>query len=285
MKIRHGDVALITGSSRGLGRHIALALAGRGMNVVLAARSQDGLDTVAAQVRAATGVTVSTVVVDLADRTQAASLVQRATEVAGPVDVLVNNAGIESTCQPEEAELDDLGAMTDVNLLAPMLLTRTVLPSMIERGRGHVVNVSSMAGLVVSPYEEPYSATKAGLIAYTRALRMTAQDRGWNLSASVICPGFMADEEGMYADMQSEFGASAPRSVGDMPAGAVGKAVVDAVEKDLPDVLVMPGAPRVFALASIATPRLFERIARSANLGAPFRTVAEQRSAQRKAGS
>jgi len=152
MKIRRGDVALITGASRGLGRHIALELAGRGMNVVLAARSQDGLDTVATKVRDATGVTVSTVVVDLADRGQAASLVQQATEVGGPIDVLVNNAGIECVGGPEEADLDELGAMTDVNLLAPMLLVRTALPGMIERGRGHVVNVSSVAGLVASAY-------------------------------------------------------------------------------------------------------------------------------------
>jgi short-subunit dehydrogenase len=283
MKIRQGDLALITGASRGLGRHIAKALAGRGMNLVLAARSQDGLDAVSAEVRAATGVTVSTVVVDLADRAQAASLVQRAAEVGGPVDVLVNNAGIESVCGPEEADLDDLGAMTDVNLLAPMLLTRTVLPGMIERGRGHVVNVSSVAGLVATAYSESYNATKFGLVGYTRALRMTAQDRGWNVSASVICPGFIAAEDGMYANNVSEFGATAPKAVGDMPVDALGKAVVDAVEKDLPDVIVMRGAPRAIAVASIAMPRLFERITLKANLAAPFRAITEQRSARRRA--
>lgn len=283
MKIRQGDVALITGASRGLGRHIALALAHHGMNVVLGARSQDGLDSVAAEVRAATSVTVSTVVVDLADRTQAASLVQRAHEAAGPIDLLVNNAGIEFVCRPDEADVDELGAITDVNLLAPMLVTRTVLPGMIERGRGHVVNVSSMAGLVPAAYAESYNATKFGLVGYTRALRMTAQDRGWNVSASVICPGFIAAEDGMYANNVSEFGATAPKAVGHMPVEALGKAVLDAVEKDLPDVLIMGGAPRAIAAASIAVPRPFERIALKANLAAPFRTITEQRSARRKA--
>jgi short-subunit dehydrogenase len=283
MKIFQGDVALITGASRGLGRHIALTLAGRKMNVVLAARSQDGLDAVAAEVRVATGVTVSTVVVDLADRAQAASLVQRAVEVGGPIDVLVNNAGIESVCGPEEADLDELGAMTDVNLLAPMLLTRTVLPGMIERGRGHIVNVSSVSGLMATAYSESYNATKFGLVGYTRALRMTAQDRDWNVSASVICPGFMAAEDGMYAKNVSEFGATAPKAVGHMPVEALGKAVVDAIEKDLPDVIVMRGAPRALAVASIAMPRLIERITLKANLAAPFRTIAEQRKARRAA--
>lgn len=281
MEIRRGDVALITGASRGLGRHIALALAGRGMNVVLAARSRDGLDAVAAEVRAAAGVTVSTVVVDLSDRAQAAGLANRAIDLAGRVDVLVNNAGVEDAGRPEEADLDGLGVLTDVNLLAPMLLTRTVLPAMIERRHGHIVNISSMAGLVASAYQESYNATKFGLVGYTRALRMTAQDRGWNVSASVICPGFMAGDGGMYADMQREFGASAPKSVGEMPVEAVGAAVVDAVEKDLPDVLIMRGAPRAITVASIAAPRLFERIARRADLAAPFRTVAERRSTRR----
>ena len=154
MKIRPGDVALITGASRGIGRHIALALARRGMDLVLAARSQEGLDAVAAEVRAATGVTVWTLTVDLGDRAQAAALVARAEEAAGRVDVLVNNAGLEAALRPDEVTFDELGAITDVNLLAPMLLTRRVLPGMLARGRGHVVNVSSVAGLLASAYSE-----------------------------------------------------------------------------------------------------------------------------------
>jgi short-subunit dehydrogenase len=87
---------LITGASRGIGRHIALALAHQGMELVLAGRSQDGLDAVADEVRSTAGVTVSTLTVDLGDRAQAAALGTRAEEVAGRVDVLVNNAGLES---------------------------------------------------------------------------------------------------------------------------------------------------------------------------------------------
>jgi short-subunit dehydrogenase len=198
MKIRRGDVASITGASRGIGRHIAMALGRRGMNLVFAARSQDGLDAVAEQVRTATGVTVWTLTVDLGDREQAAGLAARAEAAAGHVDLLVNNAGLESVIRPDEAALEDLGAMTDVNLLAPMVLTRTVLPGMIERGRGHVVNLASMSGLLAIAYQESYNATKFGLVGYTRALRLSAQDQGWGVSASVICPGFMAGE-GMYA--------------------------------------------------------------------------------------
>jgi short-subunit dehydrogenase len=278
MKIRQGDVALITGASRGIGRHIALALAHQGMQLVLAARSQDGLDAVADEVRAATGVAVTTLTVDLADRAQAATLVVRAEEAAGPIDVLVNNAGLESARRLDGVTVDELAAMTEVNLLAPMVLTRAVLPGMIERGRGHIVNVSSMAGLIASAYQESYSATKFGLVGFTLALRMTAQDAGWGLSASAVCPGFIAGD-GMYADMQAQFGFSTPKAAGDLPAERVGDAVVKAVERDLPEVIVMKGVPRAMVVASAAAPRLFERILRRVDVSAPFRTVANRRSA------
>jgi short-subunit dehydrogenase len=278
MKIRQGDVALITGASRGIGRHIALALAHRGMDLVLAARSQDGLDAIADEVRAAAGVTVWPLAVDLGDRAQAAALAGRAEEVAGRVDVLVNNAGLESARLLTEVTVDELAAMTEVNLLAPMVLTRAVLPGMIERGRGHVVNVSSMAGLIASAYQESYSATKFGLVGFTLALRMTAQDAGWGLSASAVCPGFIAGD-GMYADMQAEFGVTTPKAAGDLPAERVGDAVVKAVEGDLPEVIVMKGVPRAMVVASAAAPQWFERIVRRFDVAAPFRTVANRRSA------
>jgi short-subunit dehydrogenase len=278
MKIRHGDVALVTGASRGIGKHIALALARRGMDLVLAARSQDGLDAVAAEVRAATGVTVSTLTVDLRDRAQAATLVARAEQAAGRVDVLVNNAGMEATLRPDVADLDELAALTDVNLLAPMVLTRMVLPGMIERGRGHVVNVASVAGLIAVAYQEPYNATKFGLVGFTRALRMSAQDRNWGVSASAICPGFMTGD-GMFADMQSEFGIVAPKTAAAMPVELTGAAVTKAIEKDLPEVIIMRGPTRVMVALSYVAPRLFERIVGKLDFAAPFRTIVDRRSA------
>jgi short-subunit dehydrogenase len=276
MKIRQGDVALITGASRGIGKHIAMALARRGMELVLAARSQDGLDAVAAEVRSATGVTVSTLTVDLGDREQAAALVARAEEIAGRIDVLVNNAGLEAAYRPDEVTFAELGAITDVNLLAPMVLTRAVLPGMIARGRGHVVNVSSVAGLLASAYSESYNASKFGLVGFTRALRLTAQDQGWGVRASSVCPGFI-EGDGMFADMESEFGVTAPKAAGAMPAHRVGDAVLKAVEKELSEVIVMRGPTRVMVAFSILAPRVFERIASRLDLAAPFRTVVDRR--------
>jgi short-subunit dehydrogenase len=279
MKIRRGDVALITGGSRGIGRYIALALARRGVNLVLAARNQDGLDEVADQVRAETGVTVWTLTVDLGDRRQAADLAARAEAVAGHIDILVNNAGLESAVRVDQAPLDDLGAMVDVNTLAPILLTRTALPGMIERRRGHIVNMSSMAGLVAMPYQDTYVATKFAVVGYTRALRLSAQDQSWGVSASVICPGFLAGE-GMYANQIRDFGVVAPKTIGSLPVERAGDAVVKAIENDLPDVLLMPGAPRLMGVLGTALPRLFERLVRGLDFPAPFRSIAAQRSAR-----
>lgn len=276
MKIRRGDVALITGASRGIGRHLAMTLAHRGMDLVLAARSQNGLDAVAEEVRAATGVTVSTLTVDLADREQASALAARAEDTAGHVDVLVNNAGLESGYRPDQIPLDQLGAMADVNLLAPMVLTRTVLPGMVRRGRGHVVNIASMAGLLAMAYQEPYAATKFGVVGYTRALRMTAQDQKWGVSASAICPGFISGA-GMYVDRMHEFGMTAPRLLGALPVQRVAEAVVTAVEKDVPEILVMSGAPRAMVVAANAAPGLFDRLIRRLDLIAAFRSVAIKR--------
>jgi short-subunit dehydrogenase len=278
MKIGGGDVALITGASRGLGRHIAMALGRRGMDLVLAARSQDGLDAVAEQVRSATGVTVWTLTVDLGAREQAAGLAARAVEAAGHVDLLVNNAGLESIMRPDEAPLEHLGAMTDVNLLAPMVLTRTVLPGMIDRGRGHVVNMASMSGLLAMAYQESYNASKFGLVGYTRALRLSAQDQGWGISASVICPGLMTGE-GIFENLVRDYGLTVPKTVGSLPVELVGDAVVKAVEKDLPDVLLSPGVPRAIGVAAIAIPRLFERLVHRLRLPAMLHPVITQRSA------
>ncbi|MFC9872620.1 SDR family NAD(P)-dependent oxidoreductase [Nocardia salmonicida] len=284
MRITPGDTALITGASRGIGRHIAAALAGRGVNLVLAARTAERLNEVAAEIGSRSHVQVTALPVDLNNREQTRSLIARAEATAGPIDLLVNNAGVEATHRFEQRGFDDIAAFTDVNLLAPMLLTRAVLPGMIERGRGHIVNMASIAGLLPSAYEEPYNATKFGLIGFTRSLRLTAQDRGWKVSASAICPGF-TEGAGMYEDMRAEFGIRAPATMGSLPVDRVTDAVLRAVEHDLAETLVMQGAPRLAVTAAAASPRLFERIARRLDLAAPFRLMADKRNPAPTAGS
>jgi NAD(P)-dependent dehydrogenase (short-subunit alcohol dehydrogenase family) len=163
MEQLRGRNALVTGSSSGIGRHIAQALAREGMNVVACGRSPDALERAVAELRAL-GVRAEAVAVELADAAQVEGLIERATAALGPLDVLVNNAGVELASSFTRHSREELISIIDINLTAPILLTRQVLPGMLERGRGHVVFTSSVAGKVPPAYQAAYAASKAGLI-------------------------------------------------------------------------------------------------------------------------
>ena len=273
MKIKKGQVALVTGASRGLGVEIARQLAQRGLDLVLAARSAAALDAVAAELRAASGRQVRTVATDLADL----GALEALAEAAGPVDILVNNAGIEGAQAYDERSAAEIAQTIAVNLTGPMLLTRTVLPGMLARGRGYIVNIASVAGLVAVPFNEPYSATKFGLVGFTRALRMTAQASGWPVSASAVCPGFI-DGAGMFEALKQEFGVPA-EGMGSAPLDQIGQAVIDAIEQDLPDVIVAQGDLRQAAAMSILQPLAVEAASVGSPAAAMFQAVAAARRA------
>ena len=282
MRIADGQTAMITGASRGLGVYMARKLAAKGVNLVLAARSADALEDVSAQIRTL-GVKAIAVPTDVTVRSELEYLVYRATEEFGPIDLLVNNAGIECTSRYELLTLDEIQQALEVNLTAPMILTRLVLPAMLERDRGHIVNIASLAGVLPPAYAESYAATKSGLISFTRSLRLTTKDRRSAVSASVVCPGFM-DGAGMYERNSHKYGIKAPRLLGgSMPGEKAADAVVRAVERDLPEVMVLRGSPR-FSMAGIALfPRLFEKVATAFGFCRGFRTIAECRARERVA--
>jgi short-subunit dehydrogenase len=272
MIINKKDVAIVTGASRGLGVFIARELAQKGVSLVLAARTEKGLNTVAEEMRSL-GVDVLTATTDVADTQALRTLVDTTLQRFGRIDVLVNNAGFDYTLPFDRTEVADVHSIVAVNLSAPILLTRLVLPVMIKSGRGHIVNVASLAGVLPSPYEELYSATKNGLVGFTRSFRLSAQDMRWPISASVICPGFM-DDAGIYEEVKRNYGVKAPSAVGSLSASKVGQAVIRAIEKDLPDVLVSKGPVRISAALLALAPRFFESM--SARLGTAkiFRDVA-----------
>ena len=178
MKELAGRVALVTGASRGLGRHIARTLAGQGMDLVLAARAVEPLETLRAEI-AALGVQAMVVPTDVTDPAQLDGLVARALAELGGVDLLVNNAGIEQIAAFDQVSVAAIDRVIDVNLRAPMRLTRLLLPSMIERGRGHIVNMASLAGHGAAAFNEPYGATKHAMVGFTQAFRASAQAAGW----------------------------------------------------------------------------------------------------------
>ncbi|HEX6031323.1 MAG TPA: SDR family NAD(P)-dependent oxidoreductase [Tepidiformaceae bacterium] len=268
-----GRTAIVTGASRGLGPYLARGLAREGVNLVLAARNEVQLAEVATKLDK-TGVRTLTIPCDVSRETDRERLVARALEEFGQIDILVNNAGIEVVQAYEELPPFEIERVIEVNLLAPMLLAHAVLPHMLERRTGFIVNMASLAGKTGPAHSETYSASKAGLILFTESLRHDYRKRG--VSATALCPGFVSDA-GMYADMQARAGVKANRLLGESTPAKVVAAMLRAIKKDQPEMIVNPGPMRLnLALRQLA-PGLFERIVPLFGANKMFDTVAEQR--------
>jgi short-subunit dehydrogenase len=272
MKELHGRTALVTGASGGIGREICRRLASKGAEIVVSGRREDVLADVAAELREL-GVGAEVVAADLADPSQIDQLIDRSEAALGEIDLLVNNAGVEVISAFTECSREQLSSVVDVNLTAPMLLTHRVVPGMLERGRGHVVFISSMAGRMGPAFNEPYSATKAGLIGLNQSLR--SEYRHAPIGFSVVCPGFTAGE-GMFQRMIEE-GISSNRLMGQTTTARVADKVVDAIRRDRPEV-IETGAPvrSMLALTQIA-PRLGDWGAERFGVTKMFRRTAEVR--------
>ncbi len=179
-----GRLAVVTGASGGIGVYVAKALASKGMNLVLAARSESALQEVAADIRRM-GVKAIAVPADVANHADRERLVSRALAEFGRIDVLVNNAGIETYCPFAELPLEEIQRTIDVNLTAAIVLARMVLPGMLAAGAGHIVNMSSTAGKHGPAYGAAYGASKAGLISLTETLRAEFKGQGVSARSSV----------------------------------------------------------------------------------------------------
>jgi len=233
MKELKGRNALLTGASRGLGVHIARALAQEGVNLALSARSVEALEEVR-EVVISHNIKATVIPADLSDTEQVKILADKVEDELGPIDILINNAGIEWATPFRNFSPQEIQKMIQVNFTAPMLLTRSVLPGMLDRGRGHIVNMSSIAGKTGFPNQTPYASTKAGMIMFTNSLR-TELD-GTPVGVSVICPGFVA-EDGMYAEMEKRAG-PAPRLLKPTTPDKVTSAVIKAIKKDSAEIIV-----------------------------------------------
>jgi short-subunit dehydrogenase len=244
-----GQHAIITGASRGIGAQVAEALAREGVHLTLAARSKEDLEQVAASCRAH-GVVVQTVSCDLTTAGGRAA-VARAGENSevGPPSILVNNAGTELLGPYHRATPSAIEGLINLNLTSPMLLTREVLPTMVANRRGHVVNLSSMAGKAGTPFAATYTATKAALVGATAALR--AEYRGTGVSFSVICPVFVTGA-GMFNRL-GEDRVKVPRVIGTVRVERVVAAVLKSITHDKPEILLGSPAMRpLLALAALA---------------------------------
>jgi short-subunit dehydrogenase len=186
---------IITGASAGIGAEAARRFIDEGARVVLAARGAAGLDRMTDELKERGEVLA--VSMDVTDRAACQALMERAGAAFGAIHVLVNNAGFNRRGAVEEYEADDLGRVVDVNLRAPVVLSRLVLPYLRTAGGGAIVNVASIAGKIPLADEAVYSATKFGLRAFSRA--MAEELAGTGITVSLVSPGpvetgFILDE-------------------------------------------------------------------------------------------
>ncbi|MGH2787575.1 MAG: SDR family NAD(P)-dependent oxidoreductase [Actinomycetota bacterium] len=259
----HGSVGILTGASRGIGVYIAEHLAKKGVSLALTARSAGDLKETAERVLAL-GVDAVVVPADITARADLENLVKRANAELGPVDLLVNNAGIEHIehyVQFAEIDPDEIELIMTTNIVAAQLLSRLVLPGMIERGRGHIVNISSAAGKTAVPYNTVYSSSKHALVGFSWSLREEIKSHG--VGVSVVCPGFVADT-GMFASWAHD--QDAPRVAGTVPPEKVADAVIKAVESDRAEIIVSGGLGVVVDIFHAISPELTTGIARRAGL-------------------
>jgi short-subunit dehydrogenase len=180
MKLQ-GKHVLITGGSRGIGERMARECAARGAKVTIVARNGEALQRVAASIGG------SYMVVDLSDDHDVDTLISRIESQYGPIDVLINNAGLETTTAFAVEDEREIRTVARVNFEVPLLLSRHVLPGMLQRGTGHLVFVSSLAGTAGFPGMSVYGGTKAGILNFVNGL--SRELKATNVNVTVLAPG------------------------------------------------------------------------------------------------
>ena len=238
MQIRDA-VAIVTGASSGIGAATAQALAARGATVVAVARRKDRLDEVVEYCRRHAPDSMASAG-DVADRVFAEDTVRHAHERFGRVDILVNNAGISPGEDASTRAVDDAEQIMAVNFFGAMYFAGAVLPGMIERRRGSIVNVTSVSGYVPAPGEPAYGASKAALSRWSHGLAVELHDKG--VHVGVLSPGPIDTEIWSHTTTQYDGKLYPPTIVGD--------AVVRMIEREQTHVTV----PRRFGAVSALYP-------------------------------
>jgi uncharacterized protein len=265
MELKSSTV-LLTGATGGIGQAVARALDAAGARVLLSGRRTELLE----EVRAGLGGSAESLPADLAEPGAAADLAER----AGTVDVLVANAALPASGRFDGFTPEEIDRALDVNLRAPMQLTRALLPGMLERGRGHLVFVSSLSGKVASTGSSVYSATKFGLRGFAAGLREDLHLSG--VGVTVVFPGFVRDA-GMFADS----GARLPSWVGTVTTEQVAQAVVQGIDRGSAEIDVAPFSLRAGTFAGTLAPSTVARVQRKLGSDRIARDIAERQRAKR----
>jgi short-subunit dehydrogenase len=240
-----GSSVLLTGASGGIGHAIARTLRAGGAELTLTGRRTDALEPLAAELGA------RALTADLSDRVE----LERLLDDAGHIDILLANAALPASGRLESFSIQEIDRALDVNLRAPIVLARALLPAMLERGRGHLLFVSSLGGKAPTPGASIYNASKAGLRGFASALR--ADLHGSGVGVSAVFPGFIRDA-GMFADAHVQL----PPGVGTRTPEDVARAVLAAIERDRGEIDVAPLPMRAGAALAGLTPELAARVSR-----------------------
>jgi NAD(P)-dependent dehydrogenase (short-subunit alcohol dehydrogenase family) len=226
MRNLEGRTAVITGASSGIGFALAEHLAAAGMQLVIASQNENRLKTATGALSSA-GATVVSVPTNVADESDVKALAQRALAEFGAVHLLVNNAGVFAPGYIWDIAAADWSWVVGVNLWGPVYGLRHFLPILLEQEEGHVVNVSSAAGLISTPAHGPYCTTKHAIVGLSKALRDDLRLRGANVGVTCVCPGAVATDITSQPTRTGPSGRPAERA---QPASEVERAWVSLVD-------------------------------------------------------
>ena len=240
-----GAVVVVTGASSGIGEATAVAFAKRGARVALAARRTERLESLADRIERAGGRALA-LPCDVTDPRDLGTLRAVVEEALGPVDILVNNAGIPGGGEFADLDETQIRRVVDVNLMGVLYGTHVFLPSMLARGRGHIVNIASLAGRFATPGASVYTATKHAVIAFSEAVNYETEPR--SVLVTAVNPGFVATEG---------FPANGIPSRLVMPAERVAETVVRVIRDEIAPECSVPRWASPFQAFRVLTPPLY----------------------------
>lgn len=258
MKLQ-GTVGIVTGASGGINGRLAERLAQRGVKVALAARTAGELDKRARLIRSQGGEAIA-VPTDVTDTKDLQELIAGTESKFGPIDLLVNGAGIERVIEFQHIDPDDIASIITTNVLAIQMLTRLVAPGMIERRRGHIVNLSSAAAKTAYPFNTVNASTKHAVVGFSWSLREELRPHG--VGVSVVCPGFVSD-----VGLSSRWSVGKPPAIaGSVSADKVANATIRVIERNRAEVIVSPGLGKTVDVFHAISPALSTWVARRGGL-------------------
>lgn len=214
-------IVVITGASRGIGRALAKTIAERGAKLGLIARSEADLRTLLDEIKGSGLIQTA----DVSDATQTQRAIDRITETLGPIDLLINSAGLGAYASFLKTPLSTFENLMKINYLGTVYAMKAVLPAMIQRKKGSIVNIASIAGCIGAPFESAYSASKFAVVGLSEAVRCELKSQG--ITMTVVCPGAVATS--FFETRGQGYTLKSPKLLTEE---TVVKAILDAIEID-----------------------------------------------------